>query len=78
MPSTRWTQSAKPVKCWHCKSHHNTVAEVRECAAEMYDAIASQRAEIEAEMGYERWLEDGGPHADRLAWEQQQEDQRFF
>ena len=31
----------------------------------------------EAEMGYERWLENGGPHAAAIQAEQDEEDRRY-
>ena len=34
-------------------------------------------AAYEAEMGYERWLENGGPHAAAIQAEQDEEDRRY-
>lgn len=57
--------------------HHEDVVTVRRCFAtegglltlEDQDLQADARAEAAAEEGYERWLENGGPHAASIAAE---------
>jgi hypothetical protein len=65
--------------------HHATTDEVRRCFAAGPDGIqtleddqlqAEARAEAEAEAGYERWLEDGGPHAASIQAEAEMERRR--
>jgi hypothetical protein len=51
------------------RHQHDTVAQAQECE----DQYAECRAEQEAEAGYERWLEDGGPHAAQIQWENEQD-----
>ena len=46
-----------------------------ELEAEAADAAQAQ-AEWEAEQRYEAWLENGGAHADVIAWEHQQDELR--
>lgn len=46
-----------------------TLDELEECL----QAHAEQEAELAVEARYERWLEDGGPHAEVIAWEHEQD-----
>lgn len=48
------------ILCGNCRQHHSSVADVRAC----HEATQEGHADQQAEMRYERWLEDGGAHAD--------------
>lgn len=61
------------IRCAHCKDRHATVAEVRSCAADEAEAGAY---EYDADAAYERFLENGGRHADQIAWEIAEDDRR--
>ena len=54
------------------RHQHDTVAQAQECE----DQYAECRAEQEAEAGYERWLEEGGPHAAAIAADAEMERHR--
>jgi len=60
------------IRCAHCKGRHETVAQVRDCAH--WEQVAE--AEYDADAAYERFLENGGVHADRIAWEIAEDDRR--
>jgi len=60
------------IRCAHCKDRHATVAEVKACATAEADAAY----EYDADAAYERHLENGGRHADQIAWEIQEDDRR--
>ena len=63
------------IRCAHCKDRHATVAEVRECA--QYEADAAWEAANDPDAAYERWLENGGPHAAQIQHEMMMDEQRF-
>lgn len=58
---------------------HDTVDEARVCMDHQSQIEAEEAAfqgAAEAEQAYERWLENGGAHADIIAWEHQQDELR--
>lgn len=70
------------IKCANCHDYHPTVADVRNCCLGITPASSQadddameqhyqQQAEAAAEERYERWLEDGGEHSERISWENQ-------
>jgi hypothetical protein len=60
------------IRCAHCKGTHTNVEAVRECAH--WEQVAAD--EYDADAAYERFLENGGRHADQIAWEIQQDEMR--
>lgn len=62
------------IKCGCCKAKHGSVQEVREC----YDYRDAVENEFDADAAYERWLEDGGPHAAQIRWEHEMDERRAY
>ncbi len=62
------------IRCAHCKGRHATVAEVRSCAQD--EAEARWESENDPDAAYERLLENGGIHADRIRWEHDEDERR--
>lgn len=62
------------ITCGHCRSTHGSVADVAQCA--WNEAEAEWEAKNDPDAAYERFLENGGQHADRIAWEHQQDELR--
>lgn len=60
------------IRCAHCKGTHASVAAVRDCAH--WELVAQD--EYDADAAYERFLENGGVHAERISWEIEQDDLR--
>lgn len=46
--------------------------------AEDWGDYCDATAEAETERRYERWLEDGGPHAEQIAWEAREDERRAW
>jgi hypothetical protein len=61
------------IRCAHCKGRHASVEDIRQCAEWEAYGHAEALAEYLAEVRYERWLEDGGAHADQIQWEHEQD-----
>lgn len=57
------------VRCGHCKQDHPTAAGVRACADQDWAERDAMAAEVAAELGYERWLEDAGSRWDPAGYE---------
>lgn len=55
--------------CGCCKERHGSAVAVRDCYAVRRYEEAEAQAEYDADAAYERWLEDGGPHAAAIAAE---------
>ncbi len=64
------------ITCGDCRQTHRSVAEVKDCYAETAEQEAQAKAEWEGEARYERWLENGGAHAEVISWEAQEDDRR--
>lgn len=62
------------IRCAHCKATHDSVALVRECAAQ--EEEARWEAANDPDAAYERFLENGGRHADQIRWEHEQDELR--
>ncbi len=62
------------IRCAHCKGRHATVAEVARCAQD--EAEAKWESDNDPDAAYERFLEAGGVHAERIQWEADEDRRR--
>lgn len=73
------TTKGHRLRCGHCDRTHrgasgrDAVLEVLNCWGTELEQAEQARAELAAERGYERWLEDGGAASERI-WAENERD----